>query len=192
MLLYSTIERLLSVLELENPDSTAGRVTVEVSTNVTKATVGMKAKLVQKRTVESAFESTPVDNTENTNKRRKSGIINKVVTNSSSSTITTSKTTNTIHSNNIPNALNNNSNNNANKTSLKMIPSTKFYPIIQQLFSYFWKLEFEEIDINAAFFAWITSVNCKEYGLTNYGFEASSLPVIKVSMYIIIYICTYP
>lgn len=55
-----------------------------------------------------------------------------------------------------------------------------FKPVILRLFEEFWKLEFDETEVNWAFFAKICAANCGDYKLTAFAESSCSLPVIKV------------
>lgn len=58
------------------------------------------------------------------------------------------------------------------------LPSN-FSIVATELFFLFWNMEFDDKDVNFAFFAKITARNCKEYNLTAFAEESSCLAVIK-------------
>lgn len=62
----------------------------------------------------------------------------------------------------------------------KRLP-TNFDKVAGDLFDEFWNLEFEDHEITWAFFAKITSLNCKDYKLQNFADTSYCLAVIKVS-----------
>jgi hypothetical protein len=70
-------------------------------------------------------------------------------------------------------------NNNLIKVDDKKTPSN-FYEIVNEFFEEFWTLEFEEEEVNWAFFAIITSTNCKDFKLNDFADKSYSLAVIKV------------
>jgi hypothetical protein len=57
-----------------------------------------------------------------------------------------------------------------------------FYEIGSQLFDEFWNLQFDDKEVNFAFFANITIHNCRDYGLTTFSEHSYSLGVINVSL----------
>jgi hypothetical protein len=57
-----------------------------------------------------------------------------------------------------------------------------FYEIASQLFDEFWNLQFDDKEVNFAFFANITIHNCRDYGLTTFSEHSYSLGVINVSV----------
>lgn len=66
-----------------------------------------------------------------------------------------------------------------------------FYPIIQQIFDYFYDLEYDKQEINFAFFARITSKNCKDFQLSHFADESTCLAVIKVRFQLLIYLVSF-
>ncbi len=59
------------------------------------------------------------------------------------------------------------------------LPSN-FYEVIREVFATFWELEFEETEVTWAFFAKITSANCREFRLNSFAERSYCLAVIKV------------
>jgi hypothetical protein len=61
-----------------------------------------------------------------------------------------------------------------------------FYEVAKQLFDEFWNLQFDNKEVDFAFFANITIHNCRDYGLTTFSEKSYSLTVINVSDHLII------
>lgn len=57
---------------------------------------------------------------------------------------------------------------------------TNFYDVINRLFDEFWALQFDDKEVDFAFFAKITIHNCRDYGLSTFSENSYSLGVIKV------------
>jgi hypothetical protein len=57
---------------------------------------------------------------------------------------------------------------------------SNFEAVAGGLFEEFWRMEFEDDEVTWAFFAKITSANCKDYKLNTFADTSSSLAVIKV------------
>lgn len=57
-----------------------------------------------------------------------------------------------------------------------------FYTVVGPLFQEFWALEFDDVEVTAAFFALITHANCRDYKLEAFAEQSYSLTVIKVSV----------
>ncbi len=55
-----------------------------------------------------------------------------------------------------------------------------FEVVAGEVFQEFWRMEFEDHEVTAAFFARITALNCREYHLDNFAETSSNLGVIKV------------
>jgi hypothetical protein len=55
-----------------------------------------------------------------------------------------------------------------------------FYEVAKQLFDEFWNLQFDNKEVDFAFFANITIHNCRDYGLTTFSEKSYSLTVINV------------
>jgi hypothetical protein len=66
---------------------------------------------------------------------------------------------------------------------VKQTLPSNFYSVISEIFLYFWNLQFEDISVNYAFFAKITSKNCQDYNLASFADQSSSLAVIKVRLH---------
>ena len=62
--------------------------------------------------------------------------------------------------------------------NISRIPGN-FYDVATEVFNSFWHLEFEDQEINFAFFAKITSINCKDFKLEAFADTSSSLAVIR-------------
>lgn len=65
-----------------------------------------------------------------------------------------------------------------------MLPPN-FYEVADALFEEFWSLQFEDKEVDFAFFANITIHNCHEYGLTAFSEKSYSFTVIRVSIILI-------
>lgn len=63
--------------------------------------------------------------------------------------------------------------------SLSSGPPKNLYEVIKAVFETFWTLEFDDISVSHAFFAKITSANCREFGLQSFAEESCSLAVIQ-------------
>ena len=61
-----------------------------------------------------------------------------------------------------------------------MLPAN-FYEVADSLFEEFWNLQFEDKEVNFAFFANITIHNCRDYGLTAFSEKSYSFTVIRVN-----------
>ena len=64
-------------------------------------------------------------------------------------------------------------------TVLKKLP-INFHSLINPLFQEYWSLEFSDQEVNWAFFAKITSLNCQDFRLQAFAPQSTSLAVIKV------------
>ena len=65
-----------------------------------------------------------------------------------------------------------------NNKQLAKIP-TNFDIVAKEFFDYFWKLEFDDKEVNNALFAKITILNCKDFNLTTFADKSYCLPIIK-------------
>lgn len=65
-----------------------------------------------------------------------------------------------------------------------------FYDVVNRLFEEFWALQFDDKEVDFAFFAKITIYNCRDYGLTTFAEHSYSLGVIQVN--ILIFCCHSP
>jgi len=66
------------------------------------------------------------------------------------------------------------------KPAVRQTLPQNFYQIADQIFNEFWDLEIDDEEVSPAFFANITSINCKLYKLEAFSEQSHALPVIKV------------